>query len=326
MATATVCHVPRWSAGGWACTRCGARLRGSAADVGAATARTCPASFGGAFHCSHSLSVGVAREGVWQEGVPIAMCRVCGYYASHKCTGLSRPCKHRDDGRKVRKRRFLVDGRHPEPGSKLRIECVRHFAAGGFLGRGAALPPEEGLADAAALVAPPPAEHCQPPEDAAGAADDAERVLLEAFPEPAMQVEEEEEDCFDFENDLGEAAYRQDAAEDGQGHAASDRTQPPQAKRARTEATGHAGFVAASLEGLEARLTACGEVPRFVPMQPGLLRHECRTVNASVSFWTGSLKWCVDGPQAAVIDAGLIAPFVDASPSTPSMSFLSMSV
>ena len=129
-----------------------------------------------------------------------------------------------------------------------------------------------------------------------------------------MPPEEDDEDIFGYGDDLGEAAYLPDTAVPEQGGKAGDREQPPQPKRARTTTPGSVALIVASLDGLEARLTACGEEPHFVQSQPGLLRHTCSTADASVCFWPGSLKWCVDGPQAALMDAALLAPHTDASP------------
>ena len=142
------------------------------------------------------------------------------------------------------------------------------------------MPAEEGLVDAAALEAPPPAAS-QLPEDPS-VLGEAERELLEAFPEEAVPPEEDE-DVFGYGDDLGESAYLPGTAVPDKEDEAGDRGEPPQPKRARiTAATLSVGMVTASLEGLEARLKALGEVPRFVPSQPGLLRHTCCTVNASV--------------------------------------------
>ena len=43
------------------------------------------------------------------------------------------------------------------------------------------------------------------------------------------------------------------------------------------------------LQVIEARLSDAGELPRFREIEPGLLRHQCLTVEAVVNFWPGAL-------------------------------------
>ena len=52
-------------------------------------------------------------------------------------------------------------------------------------------------------------------------------------------------------------------------------------------------LVAASLEGVEARLQARGETARFALIQPGHLQHSCTTAEARVIFWPYTLRWSV---------------------------------
>ena len=92
----------------------------------------CPAAFGSKIHPSHALSVGVARTTGGDEGVPLAMCRRCGCYASHATVRLSGQCDGGVSSRKSKIRRFMR-GLHPERCKEgVRIECVKHYGVGRF--------------------------------------------------------------------------------------------------------------------------------------------------------------------------------------------------
>ena len=135
----------------------------------------------------------------------------------------------------------------------------------------------------------------------------------------------DDEDPFDFGNDLGPSAYveptapergpAEDTAVDAE---VGDRhLQQPPAKIARlgehdvgqessgaAEAAGTTALVPAvilneaSLCGLEDRLSLLGEAPRFVANGTGGLEHQCSWARASVSFWPCSLQWKVSGIDA----------------------------
>ena len=66
--------------------------------------------------------------------------------------------------------------------------------------------------------------------------------------------------------------------------------------------------VAASLDGIEARLRAHGETPRFRVVRAGLLQHTCTTAEAAVSYWPSTLAWSVEGSQRNLIEDALLAP------------------
>ena len=66
--------------------------------------------------------------------------------------------------------------------------------------------------------------------------------------------------------------------------------------------------VAASLDGIEARLQARGETPRFKMVRAGLLQHSCTTADATVNFWPSTLVWSVEGRQHSLIEDALLAP------------------
>ena len=126
------------------------------------------------------------------------------------------------------------------------------------------------------------------------------------------EEQDEEEDLFGHEG-LGAAAYAPAgpcAVAVSQDAVATEREPPseqPQCKKART-ASLHVVSIAASLEGLEARLAGIGEAPRFVAVQPGRLQHACSTAEAWVNFWPSSLKWNVEGRQCRSIEDALLAP------------------
>ena len=67
--------------------------------------------------------------------------------------------------------------------------------------------------------------------------------------------------------------------------------------------------VAATLEGVEARLRSVGEYLLFREVQPGLLQHACSTAAAVVSFWPSTLRWQIDGAQCESIEKTMLAPF-----------------
>ena len=86
------------------------------------------------------------------------------------------------------------------------------------------------------------------------------------------------------------------------------RTVPPHAEEAaRGDDEKEAALEEVSLAGLEARLSQLGEVPRFaVPDdEPGRLRHVCRTMDAVVTFWPGTLQWCTSGRQALMAEEAI---------------------
>ena len=64
----------------------------------------------------------------------------------------------------------------------------------------------------------------------------------------------------------------------------------------------------ASLEGVEARLTALGEEPHFAVVAPGRLQHRCSRFDAWVNFWPVTLRWNVEGVQSASVEAALLEP------------------
>ena len=128
MAQSSFCHVPRWCGGRWVCRRCGARL-GSGRSLETASRAVCPAMFGTSFHASHALSVGIVRESDWDEGFPIAVCRRCGVYSSHKACGLRKACTGHSHGRRSQLKR-LASGRHPDARVKMRVDGIVHRKAG----------------------------------------------------------------------------------------------------------------------------------------------------------------------------------------------------
>ena len=111
---------------------------------------------------------------------------------------------------------------------------------------------------------------------------------------------------FGHGDDLGEAAYMLEVTEPAKDEGTRDREEP-RPKRARTT-PGKVALVAASLEGVEARLQARGETARFALIQPGHLQHSCTTAEARVNFWPCTLRWSVEGRQGDVIEAALLAP------------------
>ena len=86
----------------------------------------------------------------------------------------------------------------------------------------------------------------------------------------------------------------------------ADVCEEPLRKRPRLERT--RVEVAASLEGIEARLRTFGEAPRVRALQPGLLQHECTTAEAVVCYWPGTLRWSVEGRQSGMIEGLLLQP------------------
>ena len=76
--------------------------------------------------------------------------------------------------------------------------------------------------------------------------------------------------------------------------------------------------VAASLEGLEARLEYIGEVPRFILVAPGRLQHACSKAVAWVNFWPNSLRWSVEGMQSQDVECALMAPMAESVEMQPS--------
>ena len=61
-------------------------------------------------------------------------------------------------------------------------------------------------------------------------------------------------------------------------------------------------FVVASLCGIEDRLSDLGERPAFREVGPGKLQHVCTTIAATVCYWPGSLKWCVEGKESKLVE------------------------
>ena len=172
---------------------------------------------------------------------------------------------------------------------------------------------EEANIAAADCSEPPPAKRCR-----------TERL------ESAGQ-EHEEDDVFDFGGDLGPAAYEDDVdmqGADAGDHAASSHLQcsarlalgpvcaavSAQPGEDHTAAAFGGLFTPASLYGIEDRLSAIGEVPRFREFVPGRLPHHCTTTAATVDFWPSTLKWSVSGDESNAIERSLIG---DAACSVP---------
>ena len=148
--------------------------------------------------------------------------------------------------------------------------------------------------------------------------------------------EDYEEDVFDFGGDLGEAAYLTPGspATEPQQQMEPELIGPvvcappppkkrctevrrPQAVAVEDRAAPGTHWVAASLSGVEERLSFMGEVPRFVVAGAGRLQHTCLLAEATVCFWPGALKWEVQGKQKDVVEKALLEPLVDDSPSQP---------
>ena len=91
-----------------------------------------------------------------------------------------------------------------------------------------------------------------------------------------------------------------EVAEPTAGDDAIDREEP-QAKKPRPAQ--RRIEVAASLDGIEARLQALGEAPRFLAVQPGQLQHNCTSADARVNFWPSTLRWSVEGRQCSSVEA-----------------------
>ena len=70
-------------------------------------------------------------------------------------------------------------------------------------------------------------------------------------------------------------------------------------------------LLAASLEGLELRLSRLGEPPQFAEVEPGHLRHQCSSMEAQLSFWPSSLKWRAEGRHGSLLEEALMAPLPD---------------
>ena len=72
--------------------------------------------------------------------------------------------------------------------------------------------------------------------------------------------------------------------------------------------------MAASLDGIEARLREMGEAPRFAVAGPSgsHLQHSCSTFLARVNFWPSTLLWNVEGPRSSVVEAALLLPVGEA--------------
>ena len=162
-------------------------------------------------------------------------------------------------------------------------------------------------------------DHGGPPEEE-GDATLAQLELMEAEAR-CQQGEDEQEDVFGHGDDLGEAAYVQVQVATVTASVELPAQAPQQAEvtkraaveepRAAKKARGRTqAFVNASLDGLESRLKALGEHPRFVVVGPGgrQLQHQCRAVAASVNFWPATLQWSVEGPGSSAVEAALLRP------------------
>ena len=161
-----------------------------------------------------------------------------------------------------------------------------------------------------------------PPEEQQ---EDAVLAQLEMLEAEARQRhdEDEMEDIFGHGGDLGEAAYEELLVVDsGTATPEPAATAPQQAvvtkraaavevqRDAKRTCSRTPGFVNASLDGLESRLAALGELPRFVAVGPGgrQLQHQCRLSAAAVNFWPATLQWSVEGPGGSTVEAALLRP------------------
>ena len=129
-------------------------------------------------------------------------------------------------------------------------------------------------------------------------------------------VLDEDEDVFGHCEGLGAAAYAPVVSEAASAASEEVREQP-KCKKARTSAQ-QAVRVDASLEGLEARLEAIGETPRFAAAQPGRLQHACKTAEAWVNFWPTSLRWNVEGRHRSRVEEARLAPVAPCDEMQPS--------
>ena len=307
----------------------------SGAAVTKAASSVCPLVFGGKFHPTHAVSIGLARKGCGDAGAPLAMCRGCGCYSSHATGGLARPCDLNRSNRRSKLRRFMR-GLHPEPKPGVVVECVRHYRRGHFeAGRAGSVAAV--LEPAAAALAPTPApvqrpclSRPAPPAGERSAAAAALRTTLDLgddwhdheldqdLQDPALaswpNPEAEDEDIFGFGGDLGESAYVQDP------QPPSARGPPETSGSEDLEETAPLGNVQPTmLETIESRLSNAGEEPRFRACGPGQLLHECRLVQASISFWPGSLMWSASGPQQQWVEDLLLTEPVASNCGTKSL-------
>ena len=163
----------------------------------------------------------------------------------------------------------------------------------------------------------------QPDEegDEPGAGDALEELaLLEAAAVEAAMDSGSPQDEEDSQHLLGEMAWGFDEDEPEERRLggcvagapaaeAADANEEPLGKKPRTE---HRQVViAASLEGLEARLRHGGEAPQFRVVRPGLLQHHCSTAEAVVSYWPGTLRWSVEGRHSEAVEDLLLQPLAD---------------
>ena len=261
------------------------------------------------FCMKHSISTAIARQTAWDEGIPLAWCRVCGCYGSHKAAGLSRSCKGFAQKCRQHELRRLKRGLHPDRRSGLFLEDVRHYGRGKFSVqvRGASNPAEEprSVMEAAQRAAD---VHdvdegdvvLEELEAMEVAAERAAASLSHQLPPPAKRLrtgvgaegQEEGEDgyegdVFDFGHDMGPAAYSSDAETD----------EAPRNDEALPAAT---QGLPTSLAQMEERLAVLGEVPRFRPTEASYIEHRCSTIDATVRFWPSTLQWTTDGPQGDV--------------------------
>ena len=133
--------------------------------------------------------------------------------------------------------------------------------------------------------------------------------------------DDEEGDVFGFGGDFGPAAYQEDVPvqsavvrpccpssprSDPVGSGPGDAAPSATVQTSVAPVAAPAPFVAASLSGIEDRLVAWGEVPRFRKAGPGRLQHICNTAAATIYFWPGSLKWCVEGDDSSAVEHALI--------------------
>ena len=115
----------------------------------------------------------------------------------------------------------------------------------------------------------------------------------------------DEEDIVNHGDDMGLAAYATEGTDFCSQPACSSPVAPAaaQAKEAQLAAPAlRSSFVVASLNGIEDRLSDMGERPAFREAGPGKLQHECTTIAATVCFWPGSLKWCVEGKESRYVE------------------------
>ena len=326
-------HVLTATGRGWSCLVCGTAFRSHQRAASSKCPGQLPAAT--AAHSSHNLHAACFQEDEARADLQqLVLCVNCGAHGTARVANLARPCpaaagrppeKHEAHRRQAsqaarglhpsRRRVRLLNLRPlrklPEArlvltsrGGDCSTQCGfgEHFCSSGAHG---GLPDEEGDATLAQLEAMEAEAQCQ---------------QHQCVPCEHMD-EDEQEDVFGHGDDLGEAAYEPVEVAAATASAELPATAPQQpagtrravaeepraAKKARCRVP---AVVDASLDGLEKRLQAFGENPRFETVGPGgrQLQHQCVAAAASVNFWPATLLWSVEGPDMAAVEAALLRP------------------